>query len=367
MRLCLLFLAACLVLPHCGALEPVSGSAGVLLQGLGALTLLKGGRRLTKLLGRYVPTRGFDWRPYAGDWAVITGASYGIGRSYALALARRGVNVVLIARSRDKLQQVARECEHYGVQARVVVLDLFETSALEMHKKVERALRSLPHRKGDNPRVTILINNVGGIGPSTKRWLDANSQISASGGVKFGFLDLPVTFPLETIQMNIEPMVTLTHAVLPIIKESICDQQGDPSDTAPATRRKKGIVLNVSSIAALIYLPFIPEYCASKAFVNAWTGNLAWMFNRDDILMEAAMPGTVATPLTRGQGVDADEYAEYSLKRLGLEGAISVPHPTHARGAAIIRALGPAGAVSTMQRMRRISDSAKRLLGCHKQ
>ncbi|XP_027716534.1 very-long-chain 3-oxoacyl-CoA reductase-B-like, partial [Vombatus ursinus] len=87
-----------------------------------------------------------------GAWAVVTGATSGIGRSYAHELARRGLNVVLVSRDLDKLRREAEDIERlHGKETRVIQVDF--TGSLEVYEIVERALEGL--------EIGILVNNVG--------------------------------------------------------------------------------------------------------------------------------------------------------------------------------------------------------------
>ena len=88
-----------------------------------------------------------------GEWAVVTGSSQGIGRSYARELARRGMNIVLVARSKDRLNMVAQEIkEEFGVKTNIIVVDFTD------NKAVNTVIKELDKLKLD---IGILVNNVG--------------------------------------------------------------------------------------------------------------------------------------------------------------------------------------------------------------
>jgi short-subunit dehydrogenase len=91
-----------------------------------------------------------DYSKFKNEWAIVTGASYGIGKSCALSLAKRGINVILLARTKEKLEKVASEVEKYGVKTKIFAVDL---SDRHVFKKLESELNE----------ATILINNVGGL------------------------------------------------------------------------------------------------------------------------------------------------------------------------------------------------------------
>jgi len=94
-----------------------------------------------------------DWSEYRGDWALITGSSFGIGRAFALELAERGLNIVLHARTRGKLEAVAQEIKslYPSTQVRIVVQDAVEAPNWD----------TMPALIADL-NITVLINNIGG-------------------------------------------------------------------------------------------------------------------------------------------------------------------------------------------------------------
>nr|XP_013002343.1 very-long-chain 3-oxoacyl-CoA reductase-B-like isoform X1 [Cavia porcellus] len=96
--------------------------------------------------------RGNAWLRAQGAWAVVTGATSGIGKAYAHELARRGLDIVLISRSLSKLEQEAREIERlHGRSTRIIQADF--TGGLEIYGAIEAGLRGL--------EIGVLVNNVG--------------------------------------------------------------------------------------------------------------------------------------------------------------------------------------------------------------
>jgi len=93
-----------------------------------------------------------DWSHYKGDWALVTGSSYGLGAEYAKSLAKRGINVILLARSEEKLRDVQAEIEktYPSVRTRLLVADVLKDNW-------ENVLDSV-----SDLNVTILVNNIGG-------------------------------------------------------------------------------------------------------------------------------------------------------------------------------------------------------------
>lgn len=148
-----------------------------------------------------------DFKKY-GKWAVVTGASDGIGKEIAKELAERGLSVVLISRTLSKLQSVAQELEDkYGVETRVVSVDFKE--GLPVYDKIEPYLNQLD--------IGVLVNNVGINAPYFERYHEAAK------------LD---TFLWDSLACNVMSVTFMTKLVI----QGMVD-------------RKRGLVLNVSSVA----------------------------------------------------------------------------------------------------------------------
>ena len=109
-----------------------------------------------------------DLQAQFGDWALVTGCTGGIGREYALALARRGLNLVLASRSQAKLSQLETEVAGLGVRTLIVVADFTSpTAADSVAEAVERA----------GLKIGILVNNVGILGPHWQPFLEMEPQL----------------------------------------------------------------------------------------------------------------------------------------------------------------------------------------------
>src|SRR5436305_9028249 len=158
---------------------------------------------------------------------LITGASSGIGEAFARKLASQGENVLLVARSEEKLASVCNELGRGAdINAQYVALDLTESgAAAKLFEETER--RGL--------EVETLINNAG-----------------------FGsigeFLSFDVERDMNMIDLNIKALVALTHYYLPPMRE-----------------RKHGTIINVASTAAFQGVPYMAVYAATKAFVLSFS------------------------------------------------------------------------------------------------
>ncbi|MFC6040924.1 3-ketoacyl-ACP reductase [Paenisporosarcina macmurdoensis] len=223
-----------------------------------------------------------------GKNAIITGAGRGIGRAIAIALASEGVNVGLLARSEEHLQEVVKEAEAQGVKA------VFATADVSSNDEVTKAIHSLTSELGT---VDILINNAG-IG-------------------KFGkFMDLEVEEWEKIIQVNLMGVYYVTRAVLPGMIEQ---QSGD--------------IINISSSAGQKGAPITSAYSASKFGVMGITESLAMEVRKHNIRVSALTPSTVATDLaidndlTDGNPdkvMQPEDIAEFIVSQLKLNKRIFV-------------------------------------------
>ncbi|MBE9215905.1 SDR family oxidoreductase [Plectonema cf. radiosum LEGE 06105] len=183
--------------------------------------------------------------------ALITGASGGIGKSFALKLAAQNTNLIIVARSEDKLNALAQQLrEQYNIQVDVIVKDLTQPSAT---KEVFDATIT----KGLT--VDLLVNNAGFGDYGEFAQTDGDRQV-------------------QMVQLNNVALIDLTHRFLPQMRD-----------------RRSGSIINVSSIAAFQPIPYLSVYAASKAFVRSFSEAL-WAENRQyGVRVLVVCPGPTET------------------------------------------------------------------------
>jgi short-subunit dehydrogenase len=183
--------------------------------------------------------------------ALITGASAGIGAAFAKELAARQTNLVLVARSEAKLQQLAQQLQdQYKIQIEVLVQDLTTPAS-------GKAVLDAVTEKGLT--IDLLINNAG-------------------FGEYGAFADLDGEQQVKMIQLNILALVDLTHQFLSGMRQ-----------------RRSGGIINMSSTAAFQPMPYFSVYAASKAFVLSFSEAL-WAENRSyGVHVLAVCPGPTDT------------------------------------------------------------------------
>lgn len=188
---------------------------------------------------------------YSGKTALITGASGGIGEEFACELARRGMHLILVARTQEKLVDLAEKLStEHGISAQVVVADL--SHAYAVTHVVEQVTAA-------GTSVDILINNAG-------------------FGTHGEFVQQKPQREADEISVNVSSLVALTHAYLPGMVE-----------------RYSGAIINVASTAAFQPVPYMAVYGATKAFVLSFTEALHEENRRHGIRVLALCPGPTAT------------------------------------------------------------------------
>lgn len=182
---------------------------------------------------------------------LITGASAGIGEEFARQLARRGDNLVLVARSADRLTAIADELSRaHNIHAHSIPMDLTQADAPQ--QLFEETTRR-------NLDITLLVNNAG-----------------------FGSLGEFTSFPperdREMIELNVAALVALTHLYI-----------------RPMQARGAGAIINVASTAAFQAVPYMATYAATKAFVLSFSEALAEENRARGVRVMALCPGATET------------------------------------------------------------------------
>lgn len=192
--------------------------------------------------------------------ALITGASGGIGEAFARRLAAEGHNLVLVARSEDRLRALCDELEtKHNITAHFIAVDL---TGFEANKQV------FEETEKNGIEVEWLINNAG-------------------FGSMGDFATLPLDRELGMIDLNVRSLVELSHRYLRGMRE-----------------RKRGTIINVSSAAGFQPIPFMATYAATKAFVSSFSEALAEENRHYGIQVLALCPGSTETNFHAAAGMD---------------------------------------------------------------
>ncbi|NRD68649.1 SDR family oxidoreductase [Corallococcus exiguus] len=228
--------------------------------------------------------------PYAGHRALVTGASSGLGVEFARELAARGMALILVARSEDRMRALAAELtEAHHIQVEVIALDLGREGA-------GRELYARCQEKG--LRVDLLVNNAG-------------------FGTHGAFDAAPFARQHEQVMLNVTSLADTSHLFLPDM-----------------LARGVGGILNVASIAGFQPVPYMAIYAASKAFVLSFTEALSEETRERGVRVLALCPGPVKTAFFEVVGTQqaavgpmatAEEVVLHALKALDQGRASVVP------------------------------------------
>jgi short-subunit dehydrogenase len=195
--------------------------------------------------------------------ALITGASSGLGKEFALIHAEKGGDLVIIARREEKLNKLKNEIESkFNAQVKVFVKDLTDNNAAtEIYKEI----------KDDKIEINYLINNAGfgGVGKFHEREWQKD---------------------LDMINLNIIALTALTRLFLPDF-----------------VKRNSGKILNVSSTASLLPGPLQAVYYATKAYVTSFSNAVNEELHDTNITVTNLMPGATATEFGATSGMDKTE------------------------------------------------------------
>lgn len=221
--------------------------------------------------------------------ALVTGASAGIGRAFAVGLADRGYDLVVVARRADALETLAAELVPYGAGTEVLAADL--TS--------EDGLAAVAARLADPERpVDLLVNNAG----------------YGTAGI---FHTMPVEDELGMIDLNIAALVRLSHAAL-----------------GPMVARRGGGVINVSSTASYQPAPGNATYSATKAFVSSFSQALHEEVRGAGVKVLAVCPGFTHSEFQARAGMEAEDVPGFMWQE--PEEVVAAALKAYDRGRAVV-------------------------------
>lgn len=219
-----------------------------------------------------------------GPWAVVTGASAGIGAEFARQLAARGVHLALIARRKERLEELAQELrEKHRIEVRVIAADL---ARADFADAVAPELASL--------EIGLLVNNAG-------------------FGIAGEFLRHDRQREIDLLAVNCRALLILTHLL-----------------AQPMAQRKRGGIIFVSSVLAFLATPYSAHYAASKVYELSLAEGLRYELRRRGVDVLALCPGSTDTEFHEVAGsrpieaMPVEPVVQLALQGLGRR-AVVIP------------------------------------------
>ncbi|NXB52834.1 HSDL1 protein, partial [Leucopsar rothschildi] len=214
----------------------------------------------------------------------LVGSTDGIGKAYAEQLAKRGVNIILVSRNKEKLEAVSRSIsETYKVETDFIVVDF--SKGRELYPAIKEALK--------DREIGILVNNVGMFYAHTDY-----------------FTNLSEDMLWDLIHVNIASATMMTHIVLPGM-----------------VKRKKGAIVNLSSGFCCQPAPLLTVYGASKSYLDYFSRSLHYEYASKGIFIQSLIPFVTSTNMVAFSSSvskrsilvpTAEEYASHAVSTLGL-------------------------------------------------
>eukprot|EP01035_Chromulina_nebulosa_P022007 gene22007-28490_t len=241
---------------------------------------------------RHFIRSGLNIRKF-GKWAVVTGATDGIGKAMAFEFARKGLNIVVISRSQEKLDLTVSEIKtKFG--------DKIEVKSLAIDfGKFDESARSNVHKLLAELDVGVLVNNVGISYPFTK-YFDELDDASVEALIK----------------LNIDSTTWMTRIVLPGMKS-----------------RRRGAIVNIGSAAGVSTAPLLSQYGAAKSYIAMFSKSLNYELKSFGIHVQCQVPIYVTTKLAKLRKTSLfvaspSAYARAAINSIGYE-AITSPYWSH--------------------------------------
>ncbi|WOL04422.1 very-long-chain 3-oxoacyl-CoA reductase 1 [Canna indica] len=263
----------------------------IFLSSLGLLNLLRAAAVVLAFLHCTFLRPPRDLKSY-GSWAVVTGATDGIGKAIAFELARRGLNLVIVGRNPAKLKQLADDIGGAAV-VKPVVVDLAADDLAAAVGRLEAEVADLD--------VGVLVNCAGTTYAHAMYFHEAQEEVWRG-----------------IVRVNVEATTRVTRAVLPGM-----------------VRRRRGAVVNIGS-AASVAVPSFPlstVYAATKAYVDQFSRSLFMDYKKMGIDVQCQIPFYVATKMVSFKQSSTfipspERYAKAAVRRIGYE-VRCIPYWSH--------------------------------------
>ncbi|KAI9244695.1 hypothetical protein BDA99DRAFT_528878 [Phascolomyces articulosus] len=223
-----------------------------------------------------------------GGWAVITGATDGIGKEFAQQLAKKKFNILLVSRTASKLETISKEiADQYGVETKTYAMD-FTKGDNEDFARLGDMMSTI--------RVGVLVNNVGTNHEFPTPFAEESDKVIQ-----------------DIIEVNVKGALKMTKLVLPQMQSE-----------------RSGLILNLGSFAGMVPSPYLSVYSGSKAFLSTWTQALAKEVENQGIIVQNVNTYFVVSSMSKIRRPTfliplPKPYVASVLAKIGLPCGSSVP------------------------------------------
>ncbi|CAE6342104.1 unnamed protein product [Rhizoctonia solani] len=225
-------------------------------------------------------------------WAVVTGATDGIGREFASQLAKAGFNILIASRSQEKLDTFASELQSkYSVSTKTYAID-FSRRDTEAYAGLAAIFEGLD--------VGVLVNNVG-----------------KSHDIPADFHEIPLIEHEDIVEINVNATIKVTRLIVPGM-----------------ITRRRGLILNLGSFAGAVPSPMLATYSGSKAFLSTWSRALAAELAPRGVNVQLVNTYFVVSSMSKIRRATSmiplpSTYVRSVLSKIGLQGDFTTPYWAH--------------------------------------
>ncbi|KAF8895715.1 3-ketoacyl-CoA reductase [Gymnopilus junonius] len=249
--------------------------AAALLLALGSVSLLRVAYQTASVLLQTFVLPGNSLKRYGAKehaWAVVTGATDGIGKEFAFQLAKAGFNILLVARNKELLSQTASEIESkYRVAS--------ATHSIDFAKADEAAYEAFAYAVRGRD-VGVLVNNVG-----------------KSHAMPAYYVDTPLDEIADIVSINVTATLRVTYAVLRRWFDGMCIL--NLFIKSYMVYSKRGLILNIGSFAGSVPSPMLAAYSGTKSFLSTFSSALGEEVKKDNITVEHVNTYFVVSKLSK--------------------------------------------------------------------
>ncbi|CAE6411626.1 unnamed protein product [Rhizoctonia solani] len=303
---------------------------------VGAIVLAGFGLSFVQFVLQTFVLSGHNLKKYgakSGAWAVVTGATDGIGREFASQLAKAGFNILIASRSQEKLDAFASELQSkYSVSTKAYPID-FSRRDTEAYAGLAALFEGL--------EVGVLVNNVG-----------------RSHDIPADFHEIPLIDHEDIVEINVNATIKVGYRAPHLITIPVDVALFSPSDLLPVdhediveinvnatikvTRlivpgmitRRRGLVLNLGSFAGAVPSPMLATYSGSKAFLSTWSRALAAELAPRGVDVQLVNTYFVVSSMSKIRRATAmipspSTYVRSVLAKIGLQGDYTTPYWAH--------------------------------------